>query len=251
MYKRQTQIGLNTELKDQIISLQEDLSNIKEGLTDKDVQDNKDALAIKLTDTEESLTNLGEAFTGFFQTNETSTGEHLSKIKEEYNNHFSSIKEDSGKALFKMAQYEGFLGVSIQARLNNTLNDYRNYFSEVKSLADDAYRHLGEKSVIGGSDNGDNNGTVLPRGFAELFHYPATDAIASAGGKMAADKVKNANDFTSFFSQGFLSQIEDTKGTSGQSAQNITVIVDFGDGQTKELSNRIEQVKNDRRGYTA
>ena len=107
--------------------------------------------------------------------------------------------------------------------MDNTLNDYRNYFSEVKSLADDAYRYLGEKSVIGGSDNGDNNGTVLPRGFAELFHYPATDAIASAGGKMAADKVKNANDFTNFFSQGFLSQIEDTKGTSGQSAQNITV----------------------------
>ena len=121
-------------------------------------------------------------------------------------------------------------------------SDWSSYFTEIQDMARIAYQYIDRRSGSRTSPLESDN---------ELFHYPATDAIASAGGKMAADKVKNANDFTNFFSQGFLSQIEDTKGTSGQSAQNITVIVDFGDGQTKELSNRIEQVKNDRRGYTA
>ena len=106
--------------------------------------------------------------------------------------------------------------------------------------SDNAYRHMESRAR-----------TQYSRRGSELFHYPQTDAIASAGGKMAADKMKNANDFTNFFSQGLLSQIEDTKGTSGQSSQELKVYLDFGDGQIKEISNRTEQIKNDRRGYTA
>ena len=245
----ENQVLLNTDLKDQLTGLQEELSSAKEGLINEDVEDNKTALGTKLEDTKESLTKVGESFTEFFQNNQTATTTHLTSIKDAYSEYFNAIKVDTGKSIFMIAKYEGFLGVSIKARLDYTLYHYRDYFDEIKVLADDAYRYLAEKSVFGQYDNG--NGVSRSIGNSELFHYQKTDAIASSGGKMAADKVRNANDFTKFFSAGFLNKIQQSVPEQSQVPQPINIYLQFGDGQIKEISNKIEQIKNDRRGYTA
>ena len=137
----ETQVQLNTDLKDQLSTLQQDLADLKEGFIDKDLADNKESLDTKLT--------------------ETTT--HLSSMKEEYTNYFTAIKNESNSGLMHIARGEGGLAVAIKARLDYTLGHYKEFYQDLKDETDSAYQYIQERMARPGTRSEKSGSFSSPR----------------------------------------------------------------------------------------
>ena len=179
---------------------------------------------------------------------------------EQSKDHYTDLKKQDLEWRQYASQNEGFMGSLIKARLDNTLEDYRNFFAILKAEADDAYGYINRKiGMSNGSESRNRRSDFLPPGFGELFHNPMNDAIAYLGGMSTAARMspnptqkKNASDFTGFFSEGFLSKIQDSSGgTQNPGSGTGTTIfrLDFGDGVMKEVAAEIQQLENDKRSF--
>ena len=85
----------------------------------------------------------------------------------------------------------------------------------------------------------------------ELFHTAEMDAIAAAGGGAVANAIKrqNANDFTQFFSKGYLEQLQTAAGAASpaQTARPaelppLNIVLQFDDGTLRKIHHETEQL---------
>ena len=132
-----TQVGDTTKAAIDITDVVAAVNATKEALTKSEVDTTKEAL----TETEKVTKESGETVT------------------EEYKTHTDGIKSLNLERAQHAVRLEGAIGVFTKARLDNTLEDYRDHFQKVKDLADDAYDHINRRQHnISRADYGRSSG---------------------------------------------------------------------------------------------
>ena len=252
-----TQVASNLAAGLNITHIVGALNAQKKALMKDETEKNKESLDEQEKDTKTSALNITHIVAALNAQKEALSKEYKSKENKQSTEHYDALKAMSLDWAQYIAQQEGFTGVLTKARLDNTLDDYREFFTELKSEADEAYSYINSKIDRGrGSSSNRRSEPTLPRGFGELFHDPVNDAMAYIGGARAAGQMasspakrQNAQDFTEFFSAGMMSKINQTKEASSGGKQPAKLIFEFSDGVMKEVAGEIQQLENDRRSF--
>ena len=288
----EAQVQINTDLKEQIETLQKDLADIKSSLliedTDnveaalstqvtatatagfnildivrainagkasahkEDVEDNKESLEEQEEDTKKSGINILDIVAALNAQKEALNLTSLTTQTEQFKTHYEELKQlDLDWNLYRNRN-EGFHGLIIQTRLDNSKEDYREFFTDIKAQADEAYSYINSRVLASSPSRARRRSRSRRSG--ELFHDPINDAMAYIGGARAAGtssgtptQRKNAQDFTDFFSQGMLDRISRPGGGSSTSNQPVILKFAFETGVTKEIAGEIQQLENDKR----
>ena len=162
-------VALDTQVEDtgktglSILDIMGALNAQKNLLLDSEVTYNKVALDTQVEDTEKTGLSILDIMGALNAQKEFLNQSYLGTEKINYTEHFDFLKEASLDWLNYSARHEGFQGVLIKARLDNTLEDYRDFYQSLKDEADSAYQYIQERMVSPGTRSEKSGSFSSPR----------------------------------------------------------------------------------------